>query len=83
MAEIYSASDYAGLNGGKYSFYYGYEFGKELDDDGREREVWGFEARVNGVVVLRARHKESWPSQWDTEKCLMYGIANFFDKETP
>lgn len=41
------ASDYAVLEAGRFYFYYGYEYGRNGDD-----EVWGFRAKKSGKVIM-------------------------------
>lgn len=75
MAEAYSASDYAGLSGGAYSFYYGYE---ETNDDGD----WLFLAKVRGTVVARwTTHDLDGTTAYDQPNdVLMWGIARFLSE---
>ena len=72
MSEAYSASDYAGLNGGAYSFYYGYE--KTNDDDD-----WLFIAKVSGTEVARWTAAEIGEDAWEPRRVLMAGIAKFLE----
>ena len=65
------ASDYAGLSGGRFSFYYGYE--KTIDDE------WCFVVSENDQEVAR------WPAsilgnpQFNVEAGLMAGISKWLE----
>jgi hypothetical protein len=68
-------SDYAYVDAGAWSLYYGYEF----DRDGDE-EVWGFSAKRDGAVVLRVRYDAmaqlaGCPDRFACGACLLFGIG--------
>lgn len=72
------ANDYATLEGGRFEFYYGYEF--DHDDEG---EVWGFSVTCAGHVVFRISHQEmtayrGHPGIFETQDCLLFGIGLYF-----
>jgi hypothetical protein len=73
---LYSGSDFAGLETGKYSFYYGKD---EIDSI---TEEFCFVAKVNGVEKMRLRNSQldylgemSGPKSY-----LLAGIALYFNK---
>lgn len=75
--DAYVASDYAGISGGAYSFYYGYEETNEDDD-------WLFLAKVRGTVVARWTAEELGFGQHDhPSDVLMWGIAKFLAELSP
>jgi len=47
QVEQYYSDDYAGLESGKYQFYYGYE----IED--KETEEWCFQVKENGEEIYR------------------------------
>lgn len=53
QVDAWSASDYAGLSAGPWSFYYGYEWGYDNPGTGERGERWGFTARhaTRGLVL--------------------------------
>lgn len=65
------ASDYSGLSGGRFSFYYGYE--KTLNDE------WCFVAYENNVEVLRLPSSKLGNDQFNVEAGLMAGIAKWLE----
>jgi hypothetical protein len=54
QVEVYKSDDYAGLEAGKYEFYYGYEVTEvtSTDDEGYENESWCFQVKVKGKIVM-------------------------------
>ena len=83
MTNIYSASDYAGLSGGAYSFYYGYEETKN--------DEWAFVATRKGFdeagatfVKEIARFSKSELDQIvesdEPASFLLAGIAKLFEQ---
>lgn len=71
----YSASDYAGLHAGRFSFYYGYE-----ETTGGE---WCFVAKRAGEEIFRATATElgvdpGCPTEWG----LLEGIALYIESKT-
>lgn len=91
--DVYGASDYAGMSGGKWSFYYGYEFiwcptagfvdyVKHQDDcpseDGHE---WAFSASYDGRTVAQYKASEI-DAQMDdlqTEANVLRGVARMLE----
>ena len=73
MFDTYTASDYAGLSGGAYDFYYGYEV-TDKDDN------WLFVAKVSGTEVARWTAEQiGIAPDHDPHRILMRGIAKFLD----
>ena len=74
--KIYSASDYAGLETERFSFYYGYEI--ELDGE------WAFEAKdKNGNILMVLKFKElDCADMFECQSCLLAGIGEFLDTFT-
>lgn len=72
MSKHYSAGDYAGLEGGGFSFYYGYEETKV--------EEWAFVAKKHGIEFLRLSTKELGIRDGDEPIYgLLSGIAKSLD----
>lgn len=70
---IYVASDYAGLSGGRFAFYFGYE--ETLDDE------WCFVVKENGEETLRIpQSKLGCKDQWDVTANLMAGISEWLER---
>src|SRR5256885_6428973 len=66
--KISIASDYAVLEAGDYSFYFGYEYGYERD----EGEIWGFRAKHRGKVVLEYPVEDG---KFDVTEGLLEGVG--------
>lgn len=76
MNEIYSASDYAGMEAGPFKFYYGYEYGKTEDGD----ELWGFRATRNNLPIYEyAQTADKY--DFDCLMGLLVGIAKCFERD--
>lgn len=77
---FYIASDYAGVVGGKHSFYYGYE---EVAG-GRYGEEWCFVAKTDGAETLRvpASKLVGKPEPFECAECLLAGIAMWLRRNT-
>lgn len=85
--DIGLASDYAVVDAGPWTFYYGYEYDIVPDPEYPDADmvVWGFEAKRDGTAVLRLSYDEmcaQWASsmpkylnKYDVEKCLLWGMA--------
>lgn len=69
MARISISSDYAVLEAGCFSFYYGYEYGR--NDDG---EVWGFRAKKNGRVIMEYPVEKE---RFEVAERLLEGIGKY------
>jgi hypothetical protein len=70
MSNFYIASDYDGVSGGRFSFYFGYE--ETLDDE------WCFVAKEVGVEILRIpQSKLGVKDRWNVEANLLAGIARW------
>jgi len=89
---LYTSSDYAGLENGKYSFYYGYEHtrclvkqhGVSCVDDSRdpcEDAEWCFVAKQGNKEIFRMVQSQLW---WETGETpffyLLAGIGHFLKK---
>ena len=76
MSDAYASDDYAGLKGGPYEFYYGYEKTNDNDD-------WLFVAKVGGVDKFTTTANSLGMEQFDdVSMILMKGIARFFELST-
>jgi hypothetical protein len=53
--EQYYSDDYAGLESGKYHFYYGYE--KTIEDENGD-DIWCFTVTENGNEIFRKTRNE-------------------------
>ncbi len=81
----YIGSDYAGLEAGSQSFYYGYEY-DESNPDGEEG--WGFihEGPV-ATQITRMSYKQAkaqypdCPDRFETPDCLLWFIALMIEQE--
>ena len=80
----YSASDYAGLETGNYSFYYGYEEtycpkhkNKNCEDYGCELREWAFVAKCGDKEIMRIPASELWFEYKEIEEMLLLGIGRF------
>ena len=74
MADSYTAGDYAGLSGGRYSFYYGYEQTDPHDN-------WLFIGKIDGIEIVAWTAEQLDMEQFDdTARILMRGIAKFLDQ---
>ena len=82
--DLTTASDYAVLDAGKWSFYYGYEWGFDEpggEQEGDRQERWGFRAYFGRDVVrsLSAQQLEVETglriSRWDVAEMLLAGIG--------
>ena len=71
MSRHYAASDYAGLEGGGFSFYFGYEETKE--------DCWAFVMRRDKRELLRFSAKELGVEDADPTEGLLAGIAKAMD----
>jgi hypothetical protein len=81
----YTASDYAGLHAGEWHFYYGYEFGEGLDDEGDRASVWGFEAKRSGLIIRRMSHEDMKAAGFTEDRFqvtegLLFGIGFLFSE---
>lgn len=65
------SSDYAVLDAGNFEFYFGYEYGKNGDD-----EVWGFRAKHGGRVVLEYAVEDG---RFEVTERLLEGIGKYFE----
>lgn len=88
---VYCSDDYAGLDFGKYSFYYGYE--ETVPEDAYERELdefdWAFVAYIDKKEVMRLsftqiksyldKHSRERLDNFEIDSVLLAGIAVFFD----
>lgn len=83
--DVYGASDYAGMSGGKWSFYYGYEFlwcpirgfvKGHYDCPDEDDHEWSFEASYDGRVVAQYKSSDIDASMGiDTEVNVLRGIS--------
>lgn len=74
--DIIINDDYASLDTGIFGFYYGYEYGKDED----ENDVYGFEVVKNGEKIYRISYEDMkqqkcCPDKLDMEECLLFGIG--------
>lgn len=91
MSEFYSASDYAGLSGGGFSFYYGYETAlcqaEDFNDDDRNEhtEAWRFEVTRNGKTLWSKTADDLGVGKYchEPKHVLMCGIAKWLDAVKP
>lgn len=74
--KFYIASDYAGVSGGKFSFYFGYEITDDANDE------WCFQAKDLNVEIMRIPHSQlkGNPSVYECHECLLAGIAMWLEK---
>jgi len=73
MRDVYITGDYAGMQTGRYSFYFGYE---ETKDD-----EWAFVAEVNGIEVMRKGASELTDKKGlDMGEMLLHGIALLYEE---
>ena len=86
---VYYSDDYAGLEVGKYSFYFGYEVtvcpkhkNKDCEDlyDCDLRE-WAFQAKIDNKVVMTVPASELWFEHKDVLEYLLLGIGKFLDNQ--
>ena len=76
MGRFYHASDYAGLAGGRFAFYFGYE---KTSGEGEDEE-WCFVATKDDTEVFRATQSQiGWEGGQPTEWGVLAGIACFLD----
>jgi hypothetical protein len=67
---VYAASDYAGISGGRFSFYFGYE-----ETMGEE---WCFVAKEGDQEIMRIpQSKLGVKDRWDVVENLMAGISKW------
>lgn len=88
MIDVHISDDYAILNTTGYGFYYGYEFDTKECDCGDTEEIYGFEvSNDKSPSIFRisyeemSKHYDNCPEQWDCEKCLLFGIGLWLDKD--
>jgi len=78
-AGFYISSDYAGVNGGDYSFYFGYEETIKSGDD----EEWCFVAKKNGVMTDKIPQSKLNVSRGaDMSEYLLAGISLWLDSDS-
>lgn len=88
--DVYTASDYAGLESKNIKFYYGYEHslcpvcntknrGEYCDDHPDEDSDWCFIADFKNKQVVIPFSKMAVDDKFDTSECLLFGISTFFD----
>jgi hypothetical protein len=78
MSNAYSASDYAGLSGGEWSFYYGYESAEQDSDE--EPGPWMFTASGPDVFKMKRTAAQLGCRQFDDPaRVLLVGIALALD----
>ncbi len=86
---VYHSDDYAGLECGEYSFYFGYEetmcpkHGKNAnceDDHNCEKNEWAFTATKNGKELMRIPSSKLINEWRDVYEALLYGIGQFMNK---
>jgi len=87
MSEWYVSSDYAGLSGGNYSFYYGYESALPVDSDCCDEPCtcdspWRFTVSKGGVEVWSSTAEELGEESSECARVLMAGIGAWFDYAT-
>ena len=76
-AKAYDASDYAGLSGGRFRFYYGYE---ETDAE----DNWQFVAYENDEEMARYTAAEVGARQFDQPvMVLLKGVAKYLEINHP
>jgi len=85
MIDVSINDDYAVLNTTNYGFYYGYEFDTKECTCGDTEEIWGFEVNDNDRPIFGISYEEmskykDCPSQWECEKCLLFGIGLWVEK---
>ncbi len=85
----YWASDYAGLEAGDYSFYYGYEEtfcpkhkNKNCEDYGCELREWCFVAKIKDKEVMRIPSSKLWFEYKEPMEMLLLGIGHYFSQTT-
>lgn len=79
------SDDYAALEVGNYSFYYGYEetVPKRVDYDTDEDYEWAFVAWRDGEEIMRSTQEELGGPKavWeDPERTLLRGIGKFIEE---
>lgn len=84
--DVYYSDDYAGMNAGKYSFYFGYEqtycpehSNKNCEDNGCELREWCFTADMEGREVMRIPASKLWFEHKDVLEYLLLGIGKFME----
>lgn len=70
--DVFAASDYAGVKGKNFSFYFGYE---EIDDNGE----WCFKSVINEETSIIPCSKLCAKDQWDCVENLLHGIGIVLD----
>lgn len=85
--EVYINDDYATLHTYNYGFYYGYEFDRKECECGETEDVWGFEVCDEYKIgAFRISYEEmskyeNCPSQWECDKCLLFGIGLWLESK--
>lgn len=78
----YFSDDYAGLEFGKFKFYYGYEYGRDIHDD----EVWGFylqnekKERLFQITKDEMENIKNCPKNDGCQSMLVFGIGIYLNK---
>jgi len=89
MVDVYCSDDYAGLECGQYSFYFGYEatlcpkHGKDAnceDEHDCEKNEWAFTVTKNNKEIMRIPSSKLINEWRDTYEALLYGIGQFMNK---
>lgn len=76
------SDDYAVLDLKNFSFYYGYEYGRDLTDN----EVWGFylednkRVRLFQITLDEMKKIKNCPDQWNCKSMLIFGIGLYLNK---
>jgi len=86
MSEFYSASDYAGIIGGDYEFYYGYESALKIQSDCCDEPCtcdspWRFTVTKNEKEIWAATSEELGEDNWECARVLMAGVGAWLDHE--
>ena len=88
--DVYCSDDYAGLEAGKYSFYFGYEMTicpvkshkEDCEDNGCEKREWCFVASINKKEVMRIPASKLYPKKQEEPMFfLLAGIGIFLKRK--
>lgn len=81
--ELYHSSDYSGLNFDKFRFYYGYEYGNDINGE----EVWGFyleddkKTRLFQITLDDMLEINGCPDNCNCYAMLLFGIGIYLNQK--
>ena len=89
--DVYRSDDYAGLECGKYKFYFGYEetwcpvksHKEDCEDNGCDKREWCFTASINSKEVMKVPVSKLYPPEKQEEPMflLLSGIGLFLQRK--